>query len=110
MLKRLGGQRFCTEEQPTNQRLEWLKEVIGREYANADVGTPDQLYLYNDMLIYSWQQVLRLSPIQSNAFKIERLPKEPEHISQDCYFGVLLAEGSTSLSKAVGKCFSNRVK
>ena len=104
-LERLGGQRFCTEEQPTNLRLEWLKEVIGREYANVDVGTPDQPHLYNDMLIYPWRQGLRLSPIQSNAIRIERLPKEPEHISQDCYFGVLLTEGEYKLEQGGREVF-----
>lgn len=43
-VERLGGQRFCTEDQPTNQWLEWFKEDIGREYTSVDVGTPDQLY------------------------------------------------------------------
>jgi AraC-like DNA-binding protein/mannose-6-phosphate isomerase-like protein (cupin superfamily) len=102
---RLGGQRFCTEELPTNQRLDWLKEVIGREYANVDVGTPDQMYLYNDMLIYFWSQGMRLSPIRSNAITIERLPKEPEHISQDCYFGVLLTEGQYKLEQGGREVF-----
>ncbi|MCB2428062.1 helix-turn-helix domain-containing protein [Methylophaga pinxianii] len=104
-LERLGGQRLCTEEQPINQRLEWLKEVIGREYANVDVGTPDQASLYNDMLIYPWQQGLRLSPIRSNAITIERLPKEPEHVSQDCYFGVLLTEGQYKLEQGGREVF-----
>lgn len=104
-LERLGGQQFCTEEQPTNQRLEWLKEVIGREYANVDVGTPEQQNLYNDMLIYPWQQGLRLSPIKSNAISIERLPKEPEQISQDCYFGVLLTEGQYKLEQGGREVF-----
>ncbi|MDO8826192.1 MAG: helix-turn-helix domain-containing protein [Methylophaga sp.] len=104
-LERLGGQRLCTEDQPTNQRLEWLKEVIGREYANVDVGTPDQMSLYNDMLIYPWQQGLRLSPIRSNAITIERLPKEPEHNSQDCYFGVLLTEGQYKLEQGGREVF-----
>lgn len=104
-LERLGGQRFCTEEHPTKQRLEWLKEVIGREYANVDVGAPESTYLYNDMLIYSWQQGLRLSPIKSNAIKIERLPNEPEHDSQNCYFGVLLTEGQYKLEQGGREVF-----
>lgn len=104
-LERLGGQRFCTEDQPSNQQLEWLKEVIGREYANVDVGAPDLRHLYNDMLIYPWQQGLRLSPICSNAITIERLPKEPEHISQDCYFGVLLTGGQYKLEQGGREVF-----
>ncbi|WP_430009516.1 helix-turn-helix domain-containing protein [Methylophaga lonarensis] len=104
-LERLGGQQFSTEDQPNSQRLEWLKEVIGREYANVDVQTPDQIYLYNDMLIYPWQQGLRLSPIRSNAITIERLPKEPEQNSQDCYFGVLLLEGQYKLEQSGREVF-----
>lgn len=104
-LERLGGQQFCTEQQASNQRLEWLKEVIGREYANVDVGTPDQLNLYNDMLIYPWQQGLRLSPIKSNAISIERLPKEPEQTTQDSYFGVLLTEGQYKLEQGGREVF-----
>ncbi len=104
-LEGLDGQRLCTEEQPIHQRLEWLKEVIGREYANVDVGAPDQEYLYNDMLIYPWQQGLRLSPIRSNAITIERLPKAPEYVSQDCYFGVLLTQGQYKLEQGGREVF-----
>lgn len=39
-LGRLDGQRFCTDDQAARQRLEWLKEVIGREYANVDITPP----------------------------------------------------------------------
>ena len=104
-LTRLGGQRFCTEEQPTRQRLEWLKEVIGREYANVDITPPAQTRLYNDMFIYPWQQGLRLSPIQSNAITLERLPREPESVSQDCYFAVLLTAGEYKLEQGGREVF-----
>lgn len=98
-LDRLGGQHLCTEDHSMNDRLEWLKEIIGREYANVDICAPDHEYLYNDMLIYPWRQGMRLSPIRSNAIKIERLPKEPEYNSQDCYFGVLLIDGQYKLEQ-----------
>ena len=104
-LTRLGGQRFCTEEQPPRQRLEWLKEVIGREYANVDITPPAQTRLYNDMFIYPWQQGLRLSPIQSNAITLEILPKEPESVSQDCYFAVLLTAGEYKLEQGGREVF-----
>lgn len=104
-LNHLGGQRFCTEQQPAKQRLEWLKEIIGREYANVDITPPDQTYLYNDMFIYPWQQGLRLSPIQSNAITLERLPKEPESVSQDCYFAVLLTAGEYKLEQGGREVF-----
>lgn len=73
----LGGHRFCTEQQPSSQRGEWLKEVIGREYANVDITPPQDMLLFNDMLIYPWQEDVRLSPIQSNAITLERIPQEP---------------------------------
>ncbi len=98
-LHRLGGQRFSTEDEPPKQRLEWLKEVIGREYANVDITQPDNVPLYNDMFIYPWQQGIRLSPICSNAIVLERLPKEPELVSQDCYFAVLLISGQYKLEQ-----------
>lgn len=74
----LGGERFCTELQPASQRLEWLREIIGREYANVEITPPSDMYLYNDMYMYPWQQGMRLSPIYSNAITLERLPREPE--------------------------------
>lgn len=45
-LGRLGGQRFCTDQQPSAQRVEWLKEVIGREYANVEITPPKDMVLF----------------------------------------------------------------
>jgi AraC-like DNA-binding protein/mannose-6-phosphate isomerase-like protein (cupin superfamily) len=104
-LVRLAGQRFCTEQQPSAQRLEWLKEVIGREYANVDITPPQDMMLFNDMWIYPWQEGVRLSPIQSNAITLERLPQEPSHSSQDCYFMVLLTSGKYKLEQGGREVF-----
>jgi AraC-like DNA-binding protein/mannose-6-phosphate isomerase-like protein (cupin superfamily) len=104
-LERLGGERFCTDHQPASQRLEWLREIIGREYANVEITPPDESNLYNDMFIYPWQQGIRLSPIYSNAIKLERLPKEPEHVTQDCYFAVLLTSGQYKLEQGGREVF-----
>ncbi|MEX1200531.1 MAG: helix-turn-helix domain-containing protein [Methylophaga sp.] len=104
-LSRLGGHRFCTDDQPPRQRLEWLKEVIGREYANVDIMPPAQMQLYNDMCIYPWPRGVRLSPICSNAITLERLPKEPADISQDCYFAVLLTAGKYKLEQGGREVF-----
>lgn len=104
-LERLQGQRLCTEELPGRQRLEWLKEVIGREYANVDITPPTDMPLYNDMSIYPWQDGIRLSPIQSNAITLERLPKEPDRITQDCYFAVLLTRGQYKLEQGGREVF-----
>lgn len=104
-LGRLQGQRFSTEDLPAKQRLEWLKEVIGREYANVDITPPSDMPLYNEMYIYPWQQNIRLSPIKSNAITLERLPKEPELIAQDCYFAVLLTSGQYKLEQGGREVF-----
>lgn len=104
-LERLHGQRLCTEALPNRQRLEWLKEVIGREYANVDITPPTDMPLYNDMSIYPWQHGIRLSPIQSNAITLERLPKEPDRITQDCYFAVLLTRGQYKLEQGGREVF-----
>lgn len=104
-LIRLAGQRYCTEQQPVSQRLEWLKEIIGREYANVDITPPQDSVLFNDMQIYPWQEDVRLSPIQSNAITLERLPQEPTRSSQDCYFMVVLTSGKYKLEQGGREVF-----
>lgn len=106
-LGRLQGQRLCTDDLPNRQRLEWLKEVIGREYANVDISPPSDMPLYNEMYIYPWQNDIRLSPIQSNAITLERLPKEPDRIAQDCYFAILLTRGQYRLEQGGREVFLN---
>lgn len=101
----LGAERFCTELQPAAQRLDWLREIIGREYANVEITPPGNMYLYNDMFIYPWRQGVRFSPIYSNAITLERLPREPEHIAQDCYFAVLLTAGQYKLEQGGREVF-----
>jgi AraC-like DNA-binding protein/mannose-6-phosphate isomerase-like protein (cupin superfamily) len=95
----LGGDRFSTADQPQNQRLDWLKEVIGREYANVDITPPKAHKLYNDMLMYPWDDDVRLSPIRSNPVTLERLPQEPTEIAHDCYFIVILTSGQYKLQQ-----------
>lgn len=104
-LQRLGGERFSTAYQPASQRLEWLREVIGKQYANVEITPPDDTYLYNDMFIYPWQQGIRLSPIYSNAITLERLPSEPENVTQDCYFVVLLTAGQYKIEQGGRESF-----
>lgn len=104
-LSRLNGHRFCTEEQPLSHRLEWLKEVIGKEYANVEITPSRDTKLFNDMLIYPWQQGLRLSPIQSHALTLERLTSEPTEIAQDCYFAVVLISGQYKLEQGGREVF-----
>ncbi|WP_227815106.1 helix-turn-helix domain-containing protein [Nitrogeniibacter aestuarii] len=104
-LARLGGQRFCTAQQAAPHRLEWLKEVIGREYANVEITPPKDRRLYNDMWIYPGRHGMRLSPIRSNPIALERLPQEPSEAAQDCYFAVVLTAGRYRLAQGGREVF-----
>lgn len=99
-LSRLGGQHFSTEHQASSSRLSWLKDVIGREYANVDVRPHKNEPVFNDMLIYPWQSGVRLSPIKTHSLQIERLAQAPTRMEQDCYFAVLLTSGKYKLEQA----------
>lgn len=90
--------RLSTKDLPAWQRREWLREVIGREYANVDITAPKRGDLYNDMTIYSGE-VMRLSIIHSNAIAIKRLPQAPHLASQDAYFAVVLLSGEYALEQ-----------
>lgn len=90
--------RLSTEDIPAWCRHEWLREVIGREYANVDITPPRSEKLFNEMAIYSGK-LMRLSVIHSNSITIRRLPKEPGLISQDAYFGVILLAGEYLLEQ-----------
>lgn len=104
-LSRLKGHRFCTEDQPLSHRLEWLKEVIGKEYANVEITPSRDIKLFNDMLIYPWRQGMRLSSIQSHAITLERLASEPSENMQDCYFAVVLTSGKYKLEQGGREVF-----
>jgi AraC-like DNA-binding protein/mannose-6-phosphate isomerase-like protein (cupin superfamily) len=95
---------LSTEDISPWHRHEWLKEVIGREYAHVDITPPRHVPLLNEMDIYTWDQ-LRLSCIRSNAIKLKRLPQEPLHASQDAYFGVVLLSGEYLLEQAGREVF-----
>ena len=90
--------KLSTDDIPAWYRHEWLREVIGREYANVDITSPSSVSLFNEMTIYPWDN-LRLSVIRSNSINIERLPKDPHSISQDAYFGVILLSGEYLLEQ-----------
>lgn len=92
------GTVLSTDDLPLRQRREWLREVIGREYADVEITPPADGRLFNEMTIYPWDE-LRLSSIRSNAIAIERLSKEPAKISQDAYFAVLLLSGDYVLEQ-----------
>lgn len=90
--------RFSTNDLPIRQRRDWLREVIGREYANVEITPPTDGRLFNEMTIYPWNE-LRLSSIRSNAITIERLPNEPTRNSHDAYFAVVLLSGEYLLEQ-----------
>lgn len=98
-LSTLQGQRFCTDDLPDSQRLNWLKEIIGREYANVDVSQIADEPVFNDMVIYPWLYGTRFSPIKTQPLQIERLSREPTEVSQDNYFAVMLTEGRYKLEQ-----------
>jgi AraC family transcriptional activator of tynA and feaB len=92
------GLRLSTNDLPTHQRRDWLREVIGREYANVEITPPADGRLFNEMTIYPWKE-LRLSSIRSNAITMERLPHEPHQNSHDAYFAVILLSGEYRLEQ-----------
>lgn len=98
-LLQLDGQRLCTKQLPESQRLAWLKDVIGREYANVDIQQPKEMPLFNDMYLFPWQRGMRVSPIHSNAISIQRLAQEPDKAEQDCYFIVMPTNGEYKLEQ-----------
>lgn len=99
-----GGVVLSTEQVPVWERREWLREVIGREYANVDIIPPRDGRLFNEMVISPWQS-LRLSAIRSNAIGIQRLPREPLHAAQDAYFAVVLLAGDYLLEQGGREVF-----
>ncbi|MDD2800638.1 MAG: helix-turn-helix domain-containing protein [Methylococcales bacterium] len=90
--------RFSTDDVPLPDRRSWLREVIGREYTHVDITPPVDGKLFNEMTIYPWQN-LQLSKINSSSITLQRLPHEPESISQDAYFAVILLAGQYHLQQ-----------
>lgn len=88
--------RLTTADQPAHMRLDWLRDVIGREYANVDITPPSDAPLFNEMNIMQWRN-LQLSSIRSNAISLKRLSREPQLIGQDAYFVVILISGEYRL-------------
>ena len=79
-------------------RCEWLREVIGREYANVDITPPDDGSLFNEMTITPWRD-LQLSSIRSHAISLTRRRQEPQRVGQDAYFAVILLSGQYRLQQ-----------
>jgi len=99
-----SGVKLSTEDLPIRQRRDWLREVIGREYANVEIMPPADGRLFNEMTIYPWSE-LRLSSIRSNAIGIERSSREPAQNSHDAYFAVVLLSGEYKLEQSGREIF-----
>lgn len=90
--------KYSTDDFPVSDRRDWLREVIGQEYAKVEITPASDGTLFNEMTIYPWD-TLRLSVIQSNEITLERLPREPDSISQDVYLAVVHLSGDYRLQQ-----------
>ena len=90
--------KYSTNDLPINERQEWLHEVICREYANVEITPPANGELFNEMIIYPWNN-LRLSSIRSNEITLKRKSHEPDSFNQDAYFAVILLSGKYHLQQ-----------
>ncbi|MDD5265543.1 MAG: helix-turn-helix domain-containing protein [Methylococcales bacterium] len=93
-----GGLKLSTNIIPPHERVDWLREVICREYTNVEITSPAHVGLSQDLTICPWGN-LQLSIIQSSAISLERLPREPHLNSQDAYFAVILLSGDYRLEQ-----------
>jgi len=89
---------LSTADVQPSRRCEWLREVIGREYADVDITPPDDGSLFNEMTITPWRD-LQLSSIRSHAISLARRRQEPRLIGQDAYFVVILLSGRYRLQQ-----------
>ncbi len=103
-LRRLGGLRYTTQDHPAEHRLEWLTEVIGKEWADVEIIPPKDNNIFNDILIYPWRNGMRLSPIRSNPVCLSRM-REPIKSTHDCYNVILLTSGQYKLEQSGREVF-----
>jgi AraC family transcriptional activator of tynA and feaB len=92
------GRRFSTADIQPWHRRSWLREVIGREYADVEIMPSASAPLFNEMTLYPWQS-LQLSVIHSNSLVIARSSREISHSSLDNYLAVLLLKGRYALQQ-----------
>lgn len=94
--QRTQGVCLSTADVRPRRRRDWLREIIGREYAEVEITPPADAELFNEMRITPWRD-LQLSAIRSNALALERPAREPRRIAQDAYFAVILLDGEYRL-------------
>lgn len=92
------GRKLTTEDIQPWHRKAWLREVIGREYADVDIIPPADTSLFNEMTIYPWQD-MQLSVIHSNSLTIERGARDISHSGLDNYLAVVLLNGRYMLQQ-----------
>lgn len=98
MLSKLPKVILSTANVNEINRLEWLQEVISREYTKVVVIPHANAQLFNEMSLYTLDK-LQLSLVKSNALTINRKRHEPFHDSQDNYLGVILLSGKYHLQQ-----------
>lgn len=86
------GRKLTTEDIQPWHRKAWLRDVIGREYADVEIIPPAADTLFNEMTLYPWQD-LQLSVIHSNGITIERGAREISQPELDNYLAVVLLKG-----------------
>ena len=90
--------KLSTNAIAPRERVDWLREVICREYTHVEIISPTRGDLSQELVIYPWGN-LQLSTVQSTAISLERSPREPHLNSQDAYFAVMLLSGDYLLEQ-----------
>jgi AraC-like DNA-binding protein len=91
-------QLLSTDHVAPRRRRDWLCEVIGREYARVDIACHSSDRLFNEMTIYSGQDV-RLSSIRSGPIVIEKLRRPSLPDRHDVYLAAMLLTGDYFLEQ-----------
>ncbi|GAB6141685.1 hypothetical protein JCM14076_24140 [Methylosoma difficile] len=97
MTTHISSTKLSTQDIPRHERLDWLREVICREYTHVDISSPNRQMRQN-LAIYSGQN-LQLSVVESSAITIQHPSEEPWQYAQDAYFAVVLVSGRYGLTQ-----------
>lgn len=94
----LEAQILSTDDVAPRRRRDWLCEVIGREYARVDVGCAPGRPTFNEMTMFSGDQI-RLSAIRSKGVVIEKPVRPAQPDSHDIYLAVVALGGDYMLEQ-----------
>ncbi len=92
------GIKLSTHQIAPHERVDWLREVICREYTQLEITSAVDGDLSQDFIFYPWEE-FQLSIIKSSPLSLRRLPTEPHLASQNAYFAVLLLSGNYRLEQ-----------